>query len=181
MPCLSGGLGPRRGCRGRGAGLEAARGGGAGWGKFRSLRAPGGELFVSSAESRHNSDCSSTALSAAWNLNPKMTGALERWARARLSLRGSDASGVDWNKFGFMGGSPHCFAPKARAGLPNRCERKQPFSFLFCSFAPEPFVRPRCICVGIGCTAPFWSVAAAARFGNPAGLAACRAQASKQP
>ena len=173
MPCFVGRAGPSawvsRARRRLGGCLAAAAWGG---GKFRSLRAPGGELFVSSAESSPNSDCAPAQLSAAWNLEfeSKMTGAPERWARARRAFGGPDASGVDWNPNLAFWGAAHTVLlrkRRARAAEPVRTQEAVLLSVLL--FRTEPFVRPRCICVGIGCTAPFWSVAAARALGIPRG------------
>ena len=100
----------------------------------------------------------------------KMTGALQRWARARRAFGGPDASGVDWNPNLAFWGAAHTVLlrkRRARAAEPVRTQAAVLLSVLL--FRTEPFVRPRCICVGIGCTAPFWSVAAARALGIPRG------------
>ena len=173
MPCFVGRAGPSawvsRARRRLGGCLAAAARGG---GKIKWMCAPGGELFVSSAESSPNSDCAPAQLSAAWNLEfeSKMTGAPERWARARRAFGGPDASGVDWNPNLAFWGAAHTVLlrkRRARAAEPVRTQEAVLLSVLL--FRTEPFVRPRCICVGIGCTAPFWSVAAARALGIPRG------------
>ena len=72
----------------------------------------------------------STALSCGVEFESKMTGALQRWTRARRAFGNTDASGVDWNPNLAFWGAAHCFCSESGArGLPNRCERKQPFVF----------------------------------------------------
>ncbi len=105
----------------------AARGGG----KFRWLRAPGGELFVSSAESRHNSDCApAQLLSRRGNRiqNDRRASATDPCA---TSLRRPRRLGRRLEpEFGFLGGSPHCFAPKAaRAGCRTGANPRSPSPF----------------------------------------------------
>ena len=58
-----------------------------------------------------------------------MTGTHQRWARARRAFGGPDASGVELDPNSCFMGCPHTVFGSASGarGLPNRCERKQPF------------------------------------------------------
>ena len=164
-PALSGGLGPLRGCRGRGAGLEAASRRARGGGKFRC--AP---LAVSCSSPAQRADTIQTVLqhssSPGVEIESKMTGALSGGQR-RQALEAHALGRRLEPEFGFWGQPTLFCSESARAGCRTGANASRSLSVLL--FRTEPFVGPRCICVGIGCTAPFWSVAAARALGIPRG------------